>query len=128
VRKRNTIVLPVIGFLAGVAFVYVGNVRLSQEYSVYLAVAAIAGLDAVFGAVRAGLEHTFDPMIFVTGFLFNAAFACLLVYMGGLIGVELYLAAVILQGGRVLMNFSVIRRHLLGKLHYSSMKDSTRAG
>jgi len=126
--RQRTIILPILGFLAGIAFIYVGDIRLSQDYSVYLAVAAIAGLDSVFGAVRAGLEHTFDPMIFVTGFLFNAVFACLLVYLGNLIGVELYLAAVILQGGRVLLNFSHIRRHLLGKLHYSSVKDSTRAG
>jgi small basic protein len=126
--KRRYIILPALGFVVGFAVLYFGGLRLPKEYSIYLAVAVIAGLDAVFGAVRAGLSHEFDPMILVTGFLFNAMFACLLVYVGDLIGVELYLAAVILQGGRILTNFSLIRRHLLGKLQHPDPDRDPGAG
>ena len=126
--RRRYIILPVVGFLVGFAALYFGKPRVPQNYSIYLAVATIAGLDSVFGAVRAGFEHLFDPTIFVTGFLFNAAFACLLVYLGEVIGVELYLAAVILQGGRILSNFSAIRRQLLGKLHHPGVNNQRGAG
>ena len=38
-----------------------------------------------------------------------------LVYLGQLLNVEIYLAAVIVFGGRILNNFSIIRRDIMDK-------------
>jgi small basic protein len=80
----------------------------------YLSLAVLAGLDSVFGGIRAGVEHRFRSAVFLSGFLVNMVLAVMLVYMGTQIGVpDLYLAAVVTLGGRIFLNLSVIRRHWL---------------
>jgi small basic protein len=82
----------------------------------YLSVAVLAGLDSVFGGIRAGVERHFRSDVFLTGFLVNMLMAVAIVYAGQVIGVEdLYLAAVVTLGGRIFLNLSVIRRHWLEK-------------
>jgi len=74
----------------------------------------LAGLDSVFGGIRAGVEKRFRSDVFLSGFLVNMVLAVLLVYLGTVIGVpDLYLAAVVALGGRMFLNLSVIRRHWL---------------
>ena len=80
----------------------------------YLSLAVLAGLDSVFGGIRAGVERRFRSDVFLSGFLVNMILAVLLVYLGAKIGVqELHLAAVVTLGGRIFLNLSVIRRHWL---------------
>lgn len=80
----------------------------------YLSLAVLAGLDSVFGGIRAGAERRFRSDVFLTGFLVNMILAVLLVWLGEQIGVgDLYVAAVVTLGGRMFLNLSVIRRHLL---------------
>jgi small basic protein len=80
----------------------------------YLSLAVLAGLDSVFGGVRAGVERRFRSDIFLSGFMMNMILAVLLVFLGEQIGVkELYIAAVVVLGGRIFLNLSVIRRHWL---------------
>ena len=82
----------------------------------YLSVAVLAGLDSVFGGVRAGVERHFRSDVFLTGFLVNMLMAVAIVMLGQVIGVpDLYLAAVVTLGGRIFLNLSVIRRHWLEK-------------
>lgn len=74
----------------------------------------LAGLDSVFGGIRAGVEHKFRSDVFLSGFLVNMFLAVILVWVGDKIGVkDLYLAAVVTLGGRMFLNLSVIRRHWL---------------
>jgi small basic protein len=80
----------------------------------YLSLAVVAGLDSVFGGIRAGVERRFRSDVFLSGFLVNMVLTVLLVYLGSVIGVgDLYLAAVVTLGGRIFLNLSVIRRHWL---------------
>jgi small basic protein len=82
----------------------------------YLSLAVLAGLDSVFGGIRAGVEHRFRSDVFLSGFLVNMILAVLLVYVGTEIGVrDLYLAAVVTLGGRMFLNLSVIRRDWLDR-------------
>ena len=81
----------------------------------YVAVAILACLDSVFGALAASTGKKFNMKIFLSGFFFNAIFAMFLVYLGQLLNVEIYLAAVIVFGGRILNNFSIIRRDIMDK-------------
>jgi small basic protein len=80
----------------------------------YLSLAVLAGLDSVFGGIRAGVERRFRSDVFLSGFLVNMVLAVVMVYLGAVIGVpELHLAAVVTLGGRIFLNLSVIRRHWL---------------
>ena len=79
----------------------------------YMAVSLLAGVDTALGGFRASLEGEFDVAIFGTGFVGNAVLAAVFVYVGDVLGIELYLAAVVALGVRIFNNLGVIRRHLV---------------
>lgn len=112
--------LPVLslagGFVAGYIVFDRFNWTITVEYAPYLSVAALAGLDTVFGGVRAGIEGRFQNDIFASGFLLNTLLAAGLAWLGDKIGVNLALVAVIALGTRVFLNLSLIRRYYLNKL------------
>lgn len=81
----------------------------------YVAVAILACLDSIFGALAASTGKNFKMKIFLSGFFFNALFSMFLVYLGEILNVEIYLAAIIVFGGRILNNFSIIRRDFMQK-------------
>ena len=110
------VLLPLAGVLVGFIAVYVSSLQVPWGMASYLSLAALAGLDSIFGGVRAGLEDKFKADIFVSGFLVNTLLAALLAYFGDQIGVDLFLAAVVALGGRVFLNISLIRRYWLTKL------------
>jgi small basic protein len=114
-QRTNKIWWPIAGFLVGFLltyFVWRGGVPF--DAADYLSLAVLAGLDSVFGGIRAGVERRFRSDVFLSGFMVNMVLAVLLVFVGSKIGVQdLYLAAVVTLGGRIFLNLSVIRRHWL---------------
>ena len=72
---------------------------ISYTYSSYLAIAIIAALDSVFGAITSSLNKNFDMKIFLSGFFVNAILAMALTYLGQKLNVYIYLAAVIVLVG-----------------------------
>ncbi|MBO5476569.1 MAG: small basic family protein [Clostridia bacterium] len=116
-----------VGLLILVVFILFGiiigqNVIIPYSSYQYVAVAILACLDSVFGALAASTGKNFKMKIFLSGFFFNAIFAMFLVYLGEILNVEIYLAAVIVFGGRILNNFSIIRRDLMDKAHTNRKK------
>lgn len=111
-----TVLMPLAGIVLGFMVVYSFNVTVPAGFASYLSLAALAGLDAVIGGVRAGIEEKFQTDIFVSGFVMNTLLAMLLAYLGEEIGVELFLAAVVAIGGRIFLNLSLIRRYWLTKV------------
>ncbi|BCV20891.1 small basic family protein [Moorella sp. Hama-1] len=105
--------IPLIGLLAGVVAGLLLPVKIPVIYSKYMSVAVLAALDSVFGGLRASMEDNFDNAIFLTGFFSNTLLAAFLAYIGDQLGVELYLAAVLVFGVRLFQNLAIIRRHLL---------------
>ena len=61
------------------------------------------------------LIKIFKPDIFISGFFGNALLAAALAYLGDKLGIPIYIAAVIVFGGRIFDNFGSIRRILLEK-------------
>ena len=104
--------LPVAGLMLGFLVFWL-PVRLPSDYGSYLSLATLAGLDTVFGGIRAGIEGKFHDDIFISGFVVNTLLAVALAYVGDQIGVDLFLAAVVALGGRVFLNLSLIRRYWL---------------
>ncbi|AOQ23513.1 hypothetical protein MTAT_10930 [Moorella thermoacetica] len=105
--------IPLIGLIVGVVAGLMLPVKIPVVYSKYMSVAVLAALDSVFGGLRASMEDNFDNAIFLTGFFSNTLLAAFLAYIGDQLGVELYLAAVLVFGVRLFQNLAIIRRHLL---------------
>jgi len=108
--------LPLIGLLLGVILGSIFSISIPAEYTRYTAVAILAALDSVLGAVRADMEDQYDNLVFVSGFLINAILAVLLTLLGDRLGVELYTAAVVAFGVRMFYNLAIIRRLLLNRV------------
>ena len=115
----------VIGFVFGILIFTMLNIpgELASVYAPYLSLATLAGLDTIFGGIRAGIEGRFQDDIFVSGFVLNTLLAAGLAFLGDRIGVDLFLAAVVALGSRVFLNLSLIRRYYLNKLALSKRKD-----
>ena len=104
------------GFLIGLLIFFRFNWGgVPVEYAPYLSVSARVGLDTAFGGVRAGIEGRFQNDIFISGFLLNTLLAGVLVWFGKLIGVDFALVSVLVLGGRIFLNLSLIRRYYLNK-------------
>lgn len=106
-------VVPVVAGVLGFAVVWFSKVTLPPGYAPYLSLAALAGLDAVCGGIRSGLEGKFSDDIFLSGFFINTVLSAFLAWLGDRIGVDMFLAAVVLLGGRVFLNLSLVRRFWL---------------
>jgi len=95
----------VIGFLA----VYLFIPAVPSGLAAYVAIATLAGSDALIGGLRARLEGKFDEAVFISGFFANMIVATLLSYLGDKLGVDLYLAVTVALGIRIFTNLGRIR-------------------
>jgi small basic protein len=112
--KLGKVMLPLFAFALGMLVMLRWRVNLPTDYASYLSLATLAGMDSVFGGMRAGLDGKFKNDIFLSGFVVNMVLAVALAFLGDQIGVtDLYLAAVVTLGGRIFLNLSLIRRQLL---------------
>ncbi len=105
--------LPLAGLLVGVIAGLVLDVNVNFEFSRYSAVAILAALDSVLGAVRAELDGVYDNRIFISGFITNAIVAVILTFIGDRLSIDLYLVALITFGIRIFNNVALIRRHFV---------------
>lgn len=101
-----TLVAGIVGFIV----VYFSNITISADYGAYVSIAALAGLDAVIGGLRAVQQNGFKSSVFISGFLVGVALAVALTWFGERIGVEISLAAVFVFVSRIMQNLSIIRR------------------
>lgn len=107
--------LPILGLLIGVIFGLYSSIKLPPEYMNYLSIAVLAGLDTLFGGIKAYLQGEFDIQVFVSGFFFNTLLAAGLALLGVHLGIDLYLAAIFAFGVRLFTNIAIIRRILINK-------------
>jgi small basic protein len=107
------LLLPLAGLLVGVLLGLVLNVNIGFDLSRYSAVAILAALDSVLGAVRAELDGVYNNRIFISGFVTNAIVAVILTFIGDRLGLDLYLVALITFGLRIFNNVALIRRHFI---------------
>lgn len=103
------------GLIIGVVLGVMSPMEISPIYAKYTSVALLAALDSVFGGTRAALERVFNLSIFLTGFFSNSLLAALLVFLGNLVGIDLYYVALISFGLRLFQNTAAIRRLILSR-------------
>ena len=106
--------LAIIGLIVGVVAGIVLQPTVPLGLQPYLPIALIAALDALFGAVRAGLDGVFNDRVFVVSFVFNVLIAAFIVFLGDQLGVgsQLSTAVVVVLGIRIFSNAASIRRHI----------------
>jgi small basic protein len=119
--------LPVLGLLIGLVLGAALSLTIPAEYSRYTAMAILAALDSVLGAVRAEMDGEFDNRVFLTGFFANIILAGGLTYLGDRLGVELYIAAIVAFGVRLFDNLAIIRRQLLRRLGNRKARGETES-
>ncbi|HHW57692.1 MAG TPA: small basic family protein [Clostridia bacterium] len=105
-----------ISLLIGIIIGFLLPINIPSTYVSYLSVAILAALDSVFGGIRASFEEKFDNLIFLSGFFGNIILAGGLAYIGDVLGVPIYLAAVFVFGSRLFSNFAYIRRYMIDKM------------
>ncbi len=107
------IALPLVALLVGFLVIYRFSPAIAPAWADYIAIAVVAGFDALVGALRSQLEHRFDEAVFISGFFANMVLAALLAYFGDRIGVDLYLAVVVALGIRIFTNLGRVRALLV---------------
>jgi small basic protein len=118
--------IPLVALIIGVLLGIGTYFPIEGKVGLYLAMGVIAGLDSVIGGWRSALEGKFQNDIFVTGFVSNVLIACLLAFVGDRIGLDVYLAAVLVMCWRMFTNLSMIRRHALNR--WQDARARSRAG
>jgi len=105
----------IIGIIVGFLAAFFTPIVISPTYSVYVATAILAALDSILGGLTAILNKNFYSMIFITGLFGNAVLAAFIIFLGEKLGLDLYLAVVVVFGTRFFQNFAAIRRFLVNK-------------
>lgn len=106
--------LPILGLLVGIALGLFVSIQVPLSYVKYTAIAIIASVDTILGGVRGHFEGRFDLWVFLSGFVVNTLFAAALTALGDLLGLDIYLGAVVAFSIRIFNNIGFIRRDLLG--------------
>src|SRR5665647_528346 len=105
--------LPLLGLIAGLILGLFLNVDIPTAYSTYVAVAILAIIDSIMGAIVANMKNEFNIRLFITGLIGNGIIAVAVAALGDQLNLPLNLAAVFAFGNRIFLNFSIIRRMLL---------------
>lgn len=105
----------ILGCILGV-LVGIGVPVIPYEYAKYTAVAIVAAVDSVIGALNGRLKHQFDIRIFVSGFFTNSIIAILLTLLGESLDIDIFLAAIFVFITRIFTNLSCIRREILNRI------------
>ncbi len=106
--------IAALGLLLGVLLGLFFQPDLPPGLELYLPIAVVAALDAVFGGLRAYLDGIFDDKVFVVSFLSNVVIAAGIVYLGDRLGVggQLSTGVIVVLSIRIFANVAAIRRHL----------------
>lgn len=106
--------IAAIGLLVGAALGLILQPDVPLWLQPYLPIAIVAGLDALFGAIRALLDGIFSDRVFVVSFVSNVLIAALIVFVGDQLGVgaQLSTGVVVVLTIRIFANVAAIRRIL----------------
>lgn len=108
-------IIAIVCLLAGGLLGFFINIELDAVSSAYTALGILAAIDTIMGGIVSILNKTFDLKIFITGFFGNALLAVGILYLGTILGMDLYTGIVVMFIIRIFQNFAFIRRFLLNK-------------
>lgn len=112
------ILIPLIGLALGIAIASVLPFQIPITYAKYTALAILATLDAIFGGLRAQIEGDFIISKFLMSFFINSGLAAGLAYLGDILGIDIYLGAVVAFSIRIFNNLSLTREMIFNREHF----------
>lgn len=109
-------VILLIGAVAGVILGFIIPLEIPVNMVQYSAIAILAGLDAIFGGLRAQFDGKFSFSKFLTSFCANTALAAVLTWLGDLLGIDIYLGAIAAFSIRLFKNLAILRELIYDRL------------
>lgn len=103
----------ILGLLIGIAIGIGAPLQIPIEFVRYTAVGILGILDSILGAIRADLQGRYNITIFTSGLIFNMVLAMLITYFGDRLGLDLYLAVLVVFTLRIFANIGTIRYSFL---------------
>lgn len=101
--------------LLGIIFGFVMPM-IPYAYTKYTAIAIMAALDSIIGAINSQIQNKYSMSIFITGFFSNMFIAIAFTMVGESLGVDIFVAAIVVFIFRIFNNLSAIRREILSGL------------
>jgi small basic protein len=118
--------LPLLALIIGFGAIYLVRVQIPSDYSEYIGIAVVAGLDSVMGAIRSYLEGKFNDRVLVTGFFTNAAVAVLLLYLGNRLNIRYFGTAIMVALViRIFTNLGFVRRYVVARIFERQLADKS---
>jgi len=109
--------LPIVALIIGFCLVYLPHLPNVPDYSEYIGLAVVAGLDSLAGAIRSIIEGKFNDRVFISGFFSNTVVAALLLYLGNRLGIRnVAIAIMVALVIRIFNNLGFIRRYVIARL------------
>lgn len=102
-----------IGLVIGVVIGVITPLSIPVEFARYTAVGILGIFDSILGAIRADLQEKYNVTIFVSGLIFNMILAGGITYLGDRLGLDLYLAVLVVFTLRIFANIGTIRYSFL---------------
>lgn len=104
-----------IGLVFGITIGIFAPLSIPLEFARYTAVGILGILDSLLGAVRADLQGKYDSSIFISGLFFNMALASAITYLGDRLGLDIYLAVLVVFTLRIFGNIATIRYSFISR-------------
>jgi len=116
--------LPILALIVGFVAVFLPlylplhKATFLADYSSYIAVAVVAGVDSIVGAIRSAIEGKFNDRVFVSGFFTNALLSASVLAIGNQLhqGQTFATAIVVALIIRLFNNLGFIRRFIVARL------------
>jgi len=104
-----------IGLIVGVVAGIFSPLTIPIAFARYTAVGILGIFDSILGAIKGDLQGKYNPAIFISGLLFNMILAMVITFLGDRLGIDLYLAVIIVFTFRIFGNIATIRYSFLGR-------------
>jgi small basic protein len=115
-------IITFLGLILGVLLGLYTSLEIPAVIAKYVSLALLASFDTLIGGLKSYLRNEFDEWIFVSGFIANAFLAALIAFLGDRLGIELYLAVILVFGMRIFQNLAELRHALIEKLRQSGKR------
>jgi len=97
---------------------------IAPEYSRYTAVAILAILDSLIGAICAQTKKEFNVGNFIFSLIFYVFLTAFFVYLGDKLNLDLYLGVIVVFMFRIMQNIGVLRDFYFKRFFKNERKDS----
>ncbi|WP_297434998.1 DUF1290 domain-containing protein [uncultured Clostridium sp.] len=102
-----------LGISIGIILGVISPIYITDEFSPYIAIIILIGVDTIFTGIRNNLNQSFKQDIFISDFIGNSILGVSLVFIGEKLGVPIHLAVLIVVVGRIFKNFSLMKKGII---------------